>query len=406
MVRVPSPPRGAGASVSSPPPQRLCVAHVLSSLGMGGQERIALDLATGQAALGHDVVVVSLARPPGGPLAEEFRARGIAILHTPKQRRVDPGTLFRLFSLFRKRPVDVVHTHNPQPLIYASPAARAAGASLVHTKHGMNLASARQMRVRRLSASLADAFIAVSDHTAAVALDARECSQARLHVIPNGIDLSRFGPAPAARAAIRAELGVPRPAHLVGTVGRLSAEKAHRAFLRTVEPLLSEDFHVAIAGDGPEAGALAELARSLSRPASLHLLGPRQDVPNLLAAFDSFALCSAREGLPLVLPEAMACALPVVSTAVGGIPRVVEDGDTGYLVEPGDEAGFRRRLAELAALPELARRLGTRGRERALAEFSAEAMLDRYMHIYRTALRESARWRPAGGRARRAARAS
>jgi hypothetical protein len=143
MLRHEYPPaqrRGAGASA---PPRRLAIAHVLTSLGMGGQERIALDLAAGQVRLGHEVMVISLAPDADGPLAAEFRARGADLIHLPKRRRVDPGVAVALRALVKSRGIDVVHTHNPQPLIYASAAARAAGARLIHTKHGMNPARRR-----------------------------------------------------------------------------------------------------------------------------------------------------------------------------------------------------------------------------------------------------------------------
>jgi glycosyltransferase involved in cell wall biosynthesis len=367
-------------------PRKLGIAHVLTSLGMGGQERIALDLAAGQVALGHAVVAISLAPEPGGRLADEFQARGIEVAHMPKRRRVDGGAALRLRALLRARGVDVVHTHNPQPLIYGAVAGRAAGARVIHTKHGMNPAGAKQRLARRLAASLTDAFVAVSEHTGEVARRGRECAATRLHVVPNGIDISRFGADAKAREEARAELGVAPDAFVVGTVGRLYLEKGHEALLRAAAPLLSDRFHVVIIGEGPEAERLSALVRSLPAPSSVHLLGARRDVPRLLAALDAFALTSLREGLPLVVPEAMAVELPVIATAVGGLPSVVDHERTGYLVELGDTRALRERLAQLDQDRALARRLGRQGRERALAEFSSEAMLARYMRIYEAAL--------------------
>ena len=365
---------------------RLAIVHVLSSLGMGGQERVALDLAAGQAERRHRIWVVSLDARAEGPLADAFHDRGVGVAHLPKRTRIDPSLPARLFSLLRRHRVDVVHTHNPQPLIYAAAPARAAGAAVVHTKHGVNPAPARQRWMRRASASLTSAFVAVADHTAEVARSGRECPRSRLRVVPNGIDLSRFAPDPAARADIRAELGIPDSAHVVGTVGRLFVEKGHTRLLDALAGLLSSGSHVVIVGAGPEDDNLKAHARGLPSPGSVHLLGARRDVPRILTAFDTFALTSLREGLPLVVPEAMAAGLPVVATAVGGLPKVVAHGETGFLVEDGDARALRRRLEQLAADPSLARRLGARGRERALAEFSADAMVARYMEIYRAAV--------------------
>ncbi len=391
-ARSATPPRDpAASSPTSQNARALKVAHVLSSLGMGGQERIALDLAARQAEAGHDVVVISLDARPRGPLAADFEASGIEVAHAPKTRRFDLPLATSLAALLRRRHVDIVHTHNPLPLIYAAPAARLSGAAVVHTKHGMNPASGRQIWLRRRAASLARAFVAVSDHTATVAHEAGESPPGRLYVVPNGIELSRFGAHAGGRDGVRAELGVPEGAHLLGTVGRLFTEKGHDFLLRAVEPLLSDELHLAIIGDGPEARALADRTGELRRGDAVHLLGPRQDVPRLLCALDAFVLPSVREGLPLVVPEAMASSLPVIATAVGGLPTVVEDDRTGFLVEYGDEAALRARIAALAADPGLCRRLGERGRERALAEFSVETMLARYMTIYRAVLPDSPR---------------
>jgi len=361
----------------------MTIAHVLSSFGMGGQERVALDLAVGQRAAGQRVMAVTLESGDEGPLGAEFRARGAEVAHLRKRPGFDASLILRLRRLFREHRVAVVHTHNPQPLIYGGPAARASGAVLVHTKHGVNADSDRRLWMKRAAGLLVDAFVAVSEPTADVARRIRECRPGRLHVIANGIDLSRFGPDDQARAAVRAELGIPGDAFVVGTVGRLGPEKAHPYFLRSVGPLLGPDFHVVIAGGGAEAERIAEVARGLPVPSSVHLLGMRRDVPRVLAAFDVFALTSVSEGLPLVIPEAMATRLPVVSTAVGGIPQVVVEDQTGLLVESGDEAGLRDAVARLAGDRALASRFARAGRERALSRYSSQRMVDDYLALYR-----------------------
>jgi glycosyltransferase involved in cell wall biosynthesis len=169
---------------------------------------------------------------------------------------------------------------------------------------------------------------------------------------------------------------------VVGTVGRLWPEKGHPFLLRAVEPLLGRDFHLIIAGDGPEARKLAQAVGALSRPGSVHLLGARTDIPRVLAALDTFVLSSVREGLPLVIPEAMAAGLPVVSTAVGGIPDVVADGETGYLVDYDDDGALRERLRALSDDPDRARTLGRRGREVALDRYSCRRMVEDYLSLY------------------------
>ena len=128
----------------------LAIAHVLSSFALGGQERVAVDLAGTQAAEGHRVHAISLAPPPDGVLAEEFARRGVVLHTVPKGEGVDPTLIARLARLFRRERVEIVHTHNPQPLFYGALAGRLAGCTVVHTKHGVNPERGRKLWMRRL----------------------------------------------------------------------------------------------------------------------------------------------------------------------------------------------------------------------------------------------------------------
>jgi glycosyltransferase involved in cell wall biosynthesis len=363
----------------------LRIAHLLSSFLIGGQERVALDLAERQQRDGHAVIAVSLAAGPDGPMAVEFTRAGAARATVPKGEGLDLTLPIRLARLFRRERIQIVHTHNPQPLIYGAPAARAARARVIHTKHGANPDGGRRLTLLRSSARLVDAYVAVSEITARIARERREAPEERLRVIENGIDLDRFHPDADARAAVRAELAIPPGAWVAGTVGRLSAEKDQALLLRAVAPLLDEETRLLVVGDGAEAAALGALARSLPAGRFIHLLGARSDVPRLLTALDAFVLSSRTEGLPLVIPEAMAAGLPVVSTAVGGIPMVIDPGATGFLVPAGDEAALRDRLRDLRDRRDEARACGQRAREVALRRYSADRMARDYFALYTAA---------------------
>jgi glycosyltransferase involved in cell wall biosynthesis len=377
---------------------RLSIAHVLSSFGMGGQERVALDLARAQRRAGHDVLAFSLAPEPHGPLADEFRAAGARVVSAPKGRGVDLGLVPQLAATFLLEHVDVVHTHNPQPLIYAAPAGRIARCAVIHSKHGINPDRGRKLLLRRAAARFAHLYVAVSALTAQASRAAREVPEAKLRVVDNGVDLSRFpGEDVEARAALRAEWGIPGEAFVVGTVGRLAAEKDHALLVRAAGRILQDGgaLHVVLVGGGDQEAALRAQIAALGEAAarSIHLVGLRRDVPRCLAAFDVFALPSKTEGLPLVLPEAMAMHLPVVATAVGGVPNVVREGETGFLVPPGAgaDAALAARFLELAGDPAKRRAFGARARAVALAEYSAERMAADYMALYREVRGEGAR---------------
>ena len=360
------------------------IVHVLSSYGVGGQERVALDLAIGQRARGHQVSVISLARPPDGAMADEFAAAGIAVDRVVKRGGLDPTLVPRLARALRNHRADIVHTHNPLPLIYGAPAARLAGAAAIHTKHGLNPGGRGHRALRRAAARLTNAFVAVSDTTAEQARAQRDTDPGKLHIVPNGIRLERYAPDGEARAAARVELGL-GDAWVVGTVGRLDASKNQAMLVRSMAPLLSAQVRLVIIGEGDARPEVEAAVAALPEPRWVVMTGRRMDVPRLVHAFDVFALSSMTEGLPLVVPEAMAAGLPVITTAVGGLPGVVDDQVTGLVVR--DEPAFAAALATLEADRPRARAMGQRGREVALVRFGAARMVDAYLALYAQARR-------------------
>ncbi|MCW5806201.1 MAG: glycosyltransferase [Deltaproteobacteria bacterium] len=359
------------------------IVHVLSSYGVGGQERVALDLAIGQRARGHRVGVISLAPPPDGAMASEFEAAGVEVGRVPKRAGLDPTLVPRLVRELRARRADVVHTHNPLPLIYGAPAARLAGAAAIHSKHGVNPGGRGHRALRRAAAQLVHAFVAVSETTEQQARAQHDAPAKRILTIANGIRLDRYAPDPAARGAIRAELGL-GDAWVVGTVGRLDPYKNQALLVRAMAPLLARGARLVIVGEGDARADVEAAVRALPDPAAVILTGRRMDVPRLVHAFDVFALSSKSEGLPLVVPEAMSAGLPIVTTSVGGLPGVVDEGETGFLV-PVDEAALSAALARLEADRARARTMGARAREVALARYSHDRMVDAYLALYAAA---------------------
>ena len=371
----------------------MVIAHVLSSFARGGQERVALDLARLQRADGHEVVAISIARGPEGPLAAAFRDVGARPVSIAKGPRLDPSLPLRLAAQFWRHRVSVVHTHNPHALIYGAPAAWLAGAVAIHSKHGMNPDRRRRLWLRRAAAGLVDAYVAVTAILAARAIEQGDCNPRRVHVIPNGIDAVRFAPNRSGRHTIREELGIPDGAWVVGTVGRLAPEKDQALLVDAMAPLLSASRQLIIVGDGVERDALRARIARLPTARYVHMLGERDDVETILAACDAFALTSRTEGLPLVLLEAMATRLPVLSTAVGGIPDLVKHGVTGFLSPAGERAPLTERLANLSTDSVLARKVGDAGRHEVLQHHSVDRMAREYGSLYERTLSERARRR-------------
>ncbi|WP_437805887.1 glycosyltransferase [Sorangium sp. So ce1078] len=366
----------------SPPSRRLAIVHVVSSFQTGGAEQVVVDLAASQRVAGHDVLAVAIAEDPDGPRAEQLRQRGVEVHLVPKCPGFDRTLTARLAALFATKRVMLVHSHNHLALIYAAPAGWLHRVPVIHTKHGVSQDMEGRRWLRSAASAFVDAHVAVSQPTAAVVLGRREVDPPKLHVVANGIDLSRFAPDPAARARVRAELAIPEDAWVVGSVGRLSPVKNHALLVRAAARSLPRSGRLLLVGDGPERGRLAALAAELGASDRVLFAGERHDVPALLAALDVFALPSLSEGLPLALLEAMATGLPAVATDVGGVATALVDGQTGFLVPSGEVAPLAARLSELQANPALAAQMGRSGRMIALRRYSATRMADRYMDLY------------------------
>jgi glycosyltransferase involved in cell wall biosynthesis len=354
------------------------IVHVVLSLGIGGQERLILNLSRALGRRGHEVTVVSLT--PGGDLRSEFDS--IAVLDVERTARVSPRVFLELGKAFRALRPDVVHTHNQAPLFYAAPTARALGVRrVIHTKHGAGVYSTKAGAFARLTVQTLSAFVAVSQETADVARSMERVPERLLRVIPNGIPLERFHPDADARRRVREAHGIPEHAFVVGTVGRLVWEKNYPLLVRAMIPLLSSDVRLVIVGEGPERGAIEGAIPKELAP-FVTLTGVRRDVAEQLAAMDVFTLSSVTEGLPLVVAEAMACGLPVVVTRVGALASIVPS-EVGVVVGSGDESGLTQAYRQMRDDPERRVRLGGAAVGLAQKRFSIERMTEAYLELYR-----------------------
>lgn len=205
-------------------------------------------------------------------------------------------------------------------------------------------------------------------------------------VIPNGFDIARFKPDESARSSVREELGLAPETQLVGLLGRFHLQKNYTGFIEAAARLHNQRpaVHFVLAGSGIEESnrALIEpiVASGLSQV--MHLLGPRHDVPRLMAALDVMASSSIDEAFPNVLGEAMACGVPCAVTDVGDSASIV--GDTGRVVASGDMSGLARSMEALLALPiEERKTLGERARARVVEQFEIGAVVKRYEEFYR-----------------------
>ncbi len=356
---------------------------VLTSVHTGGAERVALLLVEELVRRGHSLTTVSLEEYVDGPLEDAFVKAGSRFMKVRKVPNVvDPKLPGALVRFFREQRFDIVHTHNPLPLMYAAIPARLAGSKVIHTKHGPHPEKFTRVMLRRIGATATHAFVAVSQATLDFAFSLYEVFPWKTHVVTNGTDLTRFQPDPAARRRVRESLRIPEGAVVFGTVGRMAAVKNHALLVRAIARIANDRTHLIIVGGGSEFERTKAVAYELNVSAYVHLVGEQSDVPAYLAALDVFALSSDSEGMPLSLTEAMGVNLPMVATKVGGVPKIIDEGETGLLVPAGDATALSRALEKLRDDPELRLAMGKRARAAAEKSYSVTRMGDDYERIY------------------------
>ena len=377
------------------------VTHVVTRFILGGaQEATLLTAAHVDPVRFPSEIVSGVETGAEGDLSAEASARGIPLKFEPALvRRIDPRldalALARLTARFRAERPDVVHTHSSKAGILGRAAARLAGVPvIVHTAHGWAFHRTQPWPVRAASwlmerggAALCDSIPVVSQDTFDVAANSGLGPRAKFVVIRDPIELERYRRDEEARAAVRAEFGF-APRHFVfGFLSRLSVPKHPEVVVKAFARVAARppDARLLIVGDGALRGETEQAIAETGTGERVKLAGLRRDVPRMLSAFDAFVLVSDWEGLPMVVPQAMAAGLPIVASAVGGTPDAVEEGVTGYLVPRGDFDTLVDRMDRLAADPEAARRMGAAGGPR-LEPFSAPVVARRLEEIYEEVL--------------------
>jgi glycosyltransferase involved in cell wall biosynthesis len=347
------------------------IAHVALQLGTGGMERLLAEFS--KHADRNHVSLCFVALGAGGIAANEIASDHWPVILLDRLSGLRPSTVFSLANIFRNRQIDVVHTHNSKPLLYAGSAARLAGVGeIVHTCHGRRQhATARQHLAFKVACGFADRIVCVSNDIAGLCEDQR-IGNRKIRTIPNGVDSRRFsfnGPAVDGKAVY---------------VGRLSPEKDVASLIKATAIAASRGstFGLRIAGDGTCREELIALATSLGIGSKVEFLGEVQDIPALLRVASMLVLPSLTEGMPLTVLEAMSSGLPVIATRVGGIPELVKHEVTGLLVPPGNPEHLADALLCVHNDPQRAREMGQAGRKKVQDGFEVRRMVSAYESMY------------------------
>ncbi len=371
----------AAALPPQPAPAKVKVLHVITRFWAGAGGNTLLS-AVG---MDPDRYEVWVAGAPGGPLWARAEAAGVRAVRLRRFKEVlspadDLYVLAQLVRLIRRERFTVVHTHSAKGGFLGRTAAWLCRVPVVvHTFHGFSfhdfmspLRRRAYLGLERAVRPMTDGFLAVSPRVAREAVETRLAGPAQVTVAPSAVELDEIPSRP--DPAVRAELGIPASAPVVGTVGRIDHQKSPLDFVRMAASVARRrpDARFVMVGAGPLEDEVRTEAARLG--VDVLLTGYRPDAPRVGASFDVFVISSLYEGLGRALTEALASGRPVVATAVNGVPDLVVPGATGLLAPARDPDALAESVAWLLDHPEEARRMGTRGRAGVLAVFAPERM--------------------------------
>ncbi len=368
------------------------IVYVIDGLGMGGAERLMVPLLRNLNRQFFEPRVCVLQVKDGNPAANDIRALGVPVDLISVERLRDITAIYRIRKYLKAVKADLVHTQLEFANSLGSFASKLLGLPSVCTIHtmpsqDMKVKSKIHQEIEALSLRFfCDRIIAVSEEARLFYIEISNASPQKVITIYNGIDLTNFINIDRyeARLEVRKELGIPLDANLLTTVAVLRHLKGIQFMIRALSAVLeaTPNTYYLIVGGGVHHDALADEADKDRVKEHVVFAGPRNDIPRLLAASDVFVLPTLTDALPTVLAEAMAARLPIVASAVGGVPEMVTDGRNGYLVSPGSPGELSEACITLLTTPEIRNEMGQNGWQIVNEKFNIHGQIGQLEKLY------------------------
>jgi glycosyltransferase involved in cell wall biosynthesis len=368
--------------------RRIKVLEMIDRPFMGGGQVNLLSLAKNLDRSRFDISVCSR---DGGPLVQEAKKSGLMHFPVPFDKRISLKIVDDIVRLQEENHFDILHTHGGVAGLFGRWAARKCPPSvLIHTLHGIHYLHYRNplwrhffILLERYFARWTDALIFVSRADWNKGQEKRLAPREKMFVIENGIDFSAFI-LEREKASVGLELGIDAGHPLVGTVARLHRQKGLPYLIKAAKKIFARlpKVKVLIVGEGPERKKLERLIRKMGLAESVRLLGERKDAARILSSLDIFILPSLWEGLPYALLEAGAYGKAVVASDVEGIDELIEDGETGILVEPKNSRVLADSIVRLLEEEDFRRRIGENLRRSLLPRYTLSRMVQQTQELY------------------------
>ena len=345
---------------------------------------------------------MEMACAPGGPLVDLAKQNGITV--RPIKNFISEMSLFKdlhalwqVYRLLRRSKYDLIHTHNSKGGFIGRLAAKLAGGPpVIHGVHGFafheneswirrTLFFALEKMARNWSARI----ICISQPLVDLWVQRRLAPREKIRMIYSGIDIGEFGNV-GSRNKIRKELGLKPGQIAVGQVSKLWEGKGHEDIINACPRIFSEipDLKVFFIGDGPIRSRLEKMVYKNGLQERVVFLGHCNNIAEITSALDIAVLASHFEGMGRVILEAMAAGIPVVATRVGGIPDLIADQETGFLVEPHNPGQLAEAILRLASDPDLRREMGNAGKKSVDERFNVDTMIEQIDRLYQEVLSE------------------
>lgn len=380
----------------SDPRRKVRLFHLITELSSGGAQSTLLNLASDMDSERFETVVCCLFNGDGR-VGDALRARGLRVVDLGMKQGSPLAALWRFYRLLRAERPDILHGWLFHANMVAKLVGRAARVPVIVTsRHSVQVGGPWRERLQAWTARLDDGVVVVSDAVRTAEIAHSGALPDKVTTIRNNVRVQDFADRYGSRRKrVRAALVGEDDPFLVGSVGRMHPVKGFDvlveafALFRTARP----DSRLLLVGDGAIRGEIEAQVARLGLREQVTFLGDRNDVADLLAGFDLFVLASRWEGIPVVVLEAMAARVPVVATAVGGTPEVVEEGVTGLLAPAEDAAALAAAMVRLAGDEALRTRLVQAAFDSVEQDFSTARAADIYEELYLKLLRQKARKR-------------